>query len=429
MDKKLIDWLESRAISEGAPPPDADEPLGVPVPGLATGEETPVAPPDEAEMDDLPELPDNLPDDPGVGSEQPEDSPPNQEAPEQEPDKEEDVELLNFEDFRESYIDLSVNAKPEELVDKLGDLSGIVDLGPREKKFMSDNMQILQLMEDKDIYEASRKIHHTEDPMEMLSQVSEEIDRVETLRNVTLKLPSFFGMKSDLYRKFVAALTGGVQVGGGTTVEDIVVSPTKGQRTLICTRFYTLFGYIEIIPWSLGAGDADLFLRDVERERLERGAPEEKKVLLKRILIASISKVIGSKNFMICVVNRSSGRRTDFALRFDKFLNDGYENGHLKVRIEKDEEELAITADGETMNPGKLVISFVDPEAPESRTPFIEWKDGSLYLVADADTIEKAAEVIGSSFFKRTNFEGTDEELETIQKCIPTLPEMILRRC
>lgn len=431
MDKNIADWLEAKILRE-APVIPVDAPSEGETEDLELDLDVEMGP--EVDIEDLenppevdqPELQEPSVSEDPAGEDEPigdEEPPSNREGQ----DVGEEVELLDFDDFRQDYIEMSVNAKPEELMDKLGDLSGIIDLGPKEKKFTSDNLQILQLMEDKDIYEASRKLHHIEDPMEMMAQLSETIDKVETLRNVTFKLTSFFGMKSDLYRKFVASLLGAVQVGGGGTVEDLVIAPTKGQRTLLCTRFYTVFGYIDLVPWSLHEGDADMFLKDIERERMETGSPEEKRVLLKRTILSSITNVVGNKIFLVCVVSRSTGRRTEFAFRMDRFLNQGYEKGLLEVNLSEESDRLEVFPDGSTRPPAKLQIKFVDPEGEDKE--FIEWMRGSLYMTAEPETIETLADLIGESFYNRTDFEGDEEELETAQNCIPTLPDMLLRRC
>lgn len=412
MDKKLLSWLEALEATPLDIPDIEDE-----------APETPATPKLPAE--------DEEPTDQTKEEPTPVDPEPEQEGDDTDGDsKEDELELLDFDDFREEYIDLSVNAKPDDLLDKLDDLQGIIDLGPKEKKFVSDNLHILLLMKEQEIYEASRKLHHIEDPLDLIGQLSDVLNRAETLRDVILKLPSFFGMKPDLYRKFFAALIGGVQIGGGGTVEDVVLSPTKGQRLLFSTRFYTLFGSIHLVPWSLGSEDADLYLRDAERERMEKGSPEEKKILLKRVFLQSISQTLEGRVFVICVVNRATGKRTDIAIRLDQFLTDGYERGILQVDIEEDPDVLVILPTGEETQVGKLVVRFVNPDEPNSEAiRFLELKQSMIHLVADEGVIEDAINSIGAGYFSRNEYEGTPEELETTQKCVPTLQEMLLKRC
>ena len=426
MDKKIWSWLEGMEAAPTAAIPSA--PTATPAAPTAA----PVAPMAEPTMGATgvqPTLDVPAGDKPAAkpGDIPTPDLPPEGEAPEA--PKEDNLELLDFDSFRDEYIDATVNEKPDALLEKLDQLRGIVDLGPKERKFLNDNIHILLLMREQEIYDASRKLHRVELALDLVSQLSETLDKTAILNEVPIKLPSFFGMKADLYRKFVAALCGGVQIGSGATVEDIVISPTKGQRHLISTRFYTDFGSIEIIPWTLSPGDPELFLKDIERERLQNGSPEEKNVLLKRVILASISKLIKGRVFLICLLNPSTGKRTDIGLQLDQFLLEGYSKGAIQIEIAKDEEKVGVLQRGGTTPLGRIQFVFKGDDPASKPSVLMEVQDGVLCLVADGDVIEDSINMIGNGVLNKSEFEGSDEDLDKTQRCVPTIQEMILKRC
>lgn len=424
MNKKIWSWLEGMEPTPTPHQPTPPIPEGPLPPSPPTDPSQPGAP--------LPEVP--PPPSPPPGPTTPVTPPPIQPQPgvispvPGEPG-EEALELLDFEKFREEYIDETSTGKPEDLLEKLSQLRSVADLGPRGKRFFNDNILILLLMREQEIYEASRRLRKVRSPLDMMAQLSETIDRGQLLREIPIKLSSFFGMKGDLYRKFVAALCGGVQIGNGSLVEDVVVSPTRGQRFLLSTRIYTDFGAIELIPWSLSSGDPNLYLREIERSRLQTGSPEERLVLLKRTILSSITRLVKSRVFMICVCNPSSGGRTDIAIQLDNFLLQGYQKGIISLDLAPNGDKQGILKTGELVSPAK--VQFVYHPTGEGAKPavLIEDSDGILTLISPREVIEDAIGAVGNGMVHKAPFEGPDEELDKIQRCIPTLQEMLLKRC
>ena len=104
------------------------------------------------------------------------------------------------------------------------------------------------------------------------------------LNNIYIKLTGYGGQKGDLHRKFMAALTGSVQVGSGANNEDIIFNE-KDYSVLISTRFNSRWGDVILGDWSLKEDDAKRYLSDSEQKRLQSGSPEERDVLRRRIVI------------------------------------------------------------------------------------------------------------------------------------------------
>ena len=147
---------------------------------------------------------------------------------------------------------------------------------------------------------------------------------------------------------------------------------------------------------------------------------------MKRVLLSSIAKSLAGRIFVITVLNRGTGTRVDIALRLDRFLENGYSAGTLGVKIDDDEQSVSISSDGEPRPVGKLVITF---KGGEEEQDLIVLKDCYLTLVGDLDLLEKALPLVGDALINRSEFEGDDDELDTIERCVPTLQEMLFKRC
>ena len=106
---------------------------------------------------------------------------------------------------------------------------------------------------------------------------------------IFIKIKGLLGMKADLHRKFIASLIGGVQVGTGGNLEDVVYNE-RDFSIRISTRFNDKWGRVDIGNWSMREDDPKKFLSDPEIKRLEDGSPEEKDVLRKRICLEALAE-------------------------------------------------------------------------------------------------------------------------------------------
>lgn len=279
--------------------------------------------------------------------------------------------------------------------------------------------------------------------VELYSILSSETEQYPNITNTMVKLPSFYSMKSDLYRKVMAALMNGVQIGAGGTLEDLFIPIAEGGIGIkVCTRCYTDFGNVQIGKWSLQFNDPENYLSDAELEKLnDTGSPEEKEVLHKRVVVESIAEAFKDKVYLVLISDPNDGTRYEIGFNFSDLIRDGWKNGYISIDFKANvgKGEAGVQIDGEMIDLQNIVIEFVRKNASqldEEGLPSKEYielmklKNGYLYLVITGQDFSDFANISQTGlFYSEKQFDSGPEELHKIQRCVPDIKEIILKQC
>ncbi len=279
--------------------------------------------------------------------------------------------------------------------------------------------------------------------VEIFSIVSEELERFEAVKEALIKLPAFYAMKADLFRKIICSLTNGVQIGSGGQLEDIFIPVAEnGIGIKLSTRCYTDFGNIEIGKWMVQFNDPEKYLAEEELEKLNNtGSPEEKEVLRKRVVVESIAHKFKDKIYIVLIVNPNVGTRREIAFNFSELIRDGWKNGYISVEFKAsvNKGDAGIQIDGELVDLQDIVLDFVrenPDELDEEGLPvkehieFINHKHGKLYIsITNEDFSDFASNAQSGLFTNEKNFDQGPDQLLTIQRCIPDIKEILLKKC
>lgn len=364
-------------------------------------------------------------------------------APEpQEDNPEIDTELNNEkEEEQHREIENDQFSSPEE--ENNGELPSTIPVEEEPQELSHYDPLKEQDEEDFNIDQSSKNNLGEISGTELYSIISEKIEQSSTIVELLLKLPSFYSMKSDLFRKTIAALTNGVQIGSGGTLEDIFIPiEENGVGIKICTRCYTSFSNIQIGKWAIQYNDPENFLSDSELEKLNNsGSPEEKEVLRKRVIIESISNHFKDRVFVILIVNPNNGRRHELGFNFAELLRDGWKNGYLSVHFRPSigRGEAGVQVDGELIDLQEIQIDYLktnSDELDEDGKPTVEnielmkVHNGYLYLtILEEHFYNFSNDAQQGLFYSMKEFDQDQEQLITIQRCIPDIKEILLRKC
>lgn len=355
------------------------------------------------------------------------------------PDHEEDKD---FEDWRNEFFKLSIKGDAQEMADSCKTMRDR-DLDPTQRKFVEDNLHISWLRQDPNVDKLSKsvrklikqQIDKNYPSTSIMQHIVNSMSEQPTSYEMFYKLPGFYGMKGDLHRKVVAAVLGAVQIGGGGSREDLVFNE-KDYSINVSTRFSTEWGEITLGKWAIQVDDPERFLEEPELARLKDGAPEERTVLRHRIVLNSIAERFKTRAFLVHVVNPDG---TIHALAWDlgDSLMAGYRDGKLVVRTKSSEAaEAIIDDDGNVIPISDLTIRYVketgkrdDTGAPyKHEVEFMERINGMLYLTADLETIRDMSNMQGV-FFHEIPFNGNPSDMKAFTRCVPSLSELLMRRC
>lgn len=349
-----------------------------------------------------------------------------------------------FEAWKREFYKIAIKGDPQEMLASIGKVRDLANLESPQRRFVDDNYSVLRFRQNPVIAEASKAVR---------KMVSESLDRnrpgsnlmqyiysavtdgkAPRLREVLAKMPAFHGVRHDLHRKFLAALSGSVLVGGGGSGPDLIYSGNDFSINL-STRASPEFGRIQLLDWSLQKRDPDLILSDSEREKLEDGSPEEKQVLRRRIVIESISRRLEGRAFLIHLVDQEG---TCHYLGWDasEGLLSGYNEGKIVVRSKgPSDSEAMIDEQGDLVPVVNIDIFYLKDTGqtdasgrPKFReVPFISRIDGQLYLTAAKETFRDLATGMSGLFFQEDPWIGQPQELMTLQRSVPSLEEVLLR--
>lgn len=431
MSHALTDWLNEASgdIAGGQQPPmAAGSPFGAPEPATTDPNAANPAPP----MQDPPQVQQQKSNDYPDVSQDPID-----------PDMPEEKEDLDFEQWKNKFFRDSVRGDLSSLIDMIHQVRDhSLDSYPR--KFVEDNLQILFLRQYANIDKASKEIRRlikddldqNNPSVSVVNHLDKTLKTMPELNNIFIKLKGLLGMKGDLHRKFIASLLGAIQVGSGGNNEDIIYNE-KDYSIRISTRFNDKWGRVDIGKWSLREDDPSRYLTDPEQRRMEDGSPEEKDVLRRRVVMESIAETFKRRSFIVNVTNEDG---TIYTLGWDlsNSLKNAYTDGKLVVRTIKNENtEAMIDHEGKIIPYVDIKIRFAketgqidDQGKPEiEEHDFMERIDGMLFLTAQYKIIREASSAFPGIVLKETPYAGNPSDLNVLQRCVASTPEILLRQC
>jgi hypothetical protein len=362
----------------------------------------------------------------------------------QTPDMPEEKGDEDFEIWKNNYFKESIKGDSNILIDLLNEVRDRDGLESYQRKFVEDNLNIQFLRQNSNIEKASREIRkllkeqldQNNPATSVVGHLVDVLATVPQLNNIFIKLNGYGNQKADLHRKFIAALTGSVQVGSGANNADIIFNERQ-YSIMMSTRFNAEWGNVSIGNWSLKEDDPSRYLSEPELKRLAEGSPEEKDVLLRRVVVESLTDQFKQRAFVINVVGDDG---TIYCLGWDiaNAIMGAYTDGKLVVRTRHSDNSDAMIDDDKNLVPLiDLSINFVKetgdqdedgmPAVEEER--FLEKKNGMLLLTASLETMREASSVFQGTVFKETPYAGNPTDLKTLMRCVYGCFELLFRQC
>lgn len=359
------------------------------------------------------------------------------------PDMPEEQDEDDFEVWKIKYIKESVKGDPNKLIQMITEIRDR-DLDPNPRKFVEDNLQINFLRRNSNVLQASNEIRkrikkdldRTNPATSVLSHISEVLDQNPLLNEVYIKISGLGGGRMDQHRKFIAALTGCVQVGSGGVNEDLVFEEAD-YSIRISTRFLAKWGDVNLGRWFLKEDDPERYLKEAELDRLESGSPEERDVLRRRVVIESIAEQFRERAFVINVVG-TDGTVQHLGWDLGTCLKSAYLDGKLVVRSKNsDAKEAFVDEQGSIIPIPNMSIYYmkesgdIDDQGKPSteEIEFIAHRDGTLYLTAQLSLIKEATMSLQGMVIQESPYNGNPTDLLSIRRCVPSSPEMIMKHC
>jgi len=367
---------------------------------------------------------------------------PNTQEP-SEPDMPKDTKVSDFSSWKNKFFKESIKNDVGILLQMINRIRE-GELSTYQKKFVEDNLQICFLRQNSNINKASgemrKKIRDDLDmanpSVSLANHFASTISTMPELLNTFIRISGYYSNKADLHRKYIASLIGAIQVGSGAQQEDIVYNE-KTYSIRISTRFNSKFGLIDMGRWSLQQDDSQKYLSDPELEKLDSGAPEEKRVLRHRIIIESVATYFEKRVFIVNVL-ADNGTLYFVGMDLSNILRSGYDNGVLTVStFQNDASEALFDSDGNlvTLQDIKIQYQKETGEMDENgnplkdRTEFLVKKDGMLFINASLETLQDAAGNVNGLSVKELPYNGNPSDLHNLVRCVASAPELILRNC
>lgn len=418
MNHNLEFWLEADQ-AEMQPPPAVE------------GDSDVLPPGDEQQAPDQPA--EETPDQEDV-SEDPQ-------APDMPEDKEESPD---FEVWKSNFFKESVKGDAAKLMDMISPMREKETLEPYQRKFVDDNWNIQLLRMNSNVASASKQIRKSireqldknNPSTSVVNHVFNTLESIPSLNETFIKMMGYSGNKGELHRKFIAALTGSVQVSSSPDKENIIFNE-KEYSVKMATRLNSDWGEVALGSWSLREDDPERYLSAPELKRLSEGSPQERDVLRRRIVIESIAKQFEEQSFIIDVVNDEG---TIYHLGWDmsNALRGAYTEGKVVVKAVKSENSEAMISDnGQIVPMVDLRIYFVketggqdefgNPEMDEIE--FMERRNGMLFLTAGLVTIKEASESMQGTELKEVPYPGNPSDLKALKRCVYSTHDLLMRQC
>ena len=357
---------------------------------------------------------------------------------------EQDQQFNDFEVWKNNFFKESTKGNTAVLLNLLSDVRHTEGLHPYQRKFVEDNWNIMLLRQDSNIESVCKNMRKLlRDQLDRNNPSSSIVKHLITalqpfpvLNNIYIKLTGYGGQKGDLHRKFMAALTGSVQVGSGANNEDIIFNE-KDYSVLISTRFNSRWGDVILGDWSLKEDDVKRYLSDPEQKRLQSGSPEERDVLRRRVVIESIAKQFETRSFLINVV-QEDGTIGFLGWDLSNALKAAYSDGKIVLKTKKsDHSEAMIDAEGNIVPLVDLTFYYVketgqqtlggEPEKEE--VELMERRNGTLYLTATYQTIKEITSNFQGTLYKEIPWNGNISDLTSLKRCVYSSYDLLMKQC
>jgi hypothetical protein len=172
-------------------------------------------------------------------------------------------------------------------------------------------------------------------------------------------------------------------------------------------------------------------------ERLEDGSPDEREVLRKRVVLESIASYFRKRAYFVNIVD-TDGTVFYVGLDLSNALREAYDAGKLVIKTKvNDSSEAMYTSEGELVEFLDIKIMYekdtgktdADGKPLKNEIEFITRKDGMLLLNASLETIKDCSATFQGILIKESPFTGNPSDLQSLMRCVPSAPEMILRSC
>ena len=360
--------------------------------------------------------------------------------PEKESDEQQDA---SFQMWKSKFFRESVKGDVNALLDSCMAMRN-KDLDTYPRKFIEDNIQILFLRQNANIDKASQAIRkavreqldHNNPCVTLIQSVVQTVQPMPELSNIFIKMLGLYSTKADYHRKYVASLLGAVQVGSGGNNEDLIFNQ-RDYSIRISTRMNGKFGMLELGNWYMDSNDPSKFLSESELEMMENGSPDEKNMLRKRVILESIADNFQMRSFFMNVVEQN-GTNYFIGADFANALRDGYNEGKLVVKnIINDYSESFFDSEGQLVTLPDIKIMYNtntgkinnEGEPVVIENEFITRRDGVLFLTASLDTIKEASSAFQGIVVKEIPYVGNPSDINTLVRCVPSSPEVLLRNC
>lgn len=362
----------------------------------------------------------------------------------QSPEMPEEREEVDFEVWKSNYFKESIKGDSEKLMEMLSLMRDKDTLEPYQRKFVEDNWNVQLLRGNSNVAAASKQIRkgirdqldRNNPATSVVNHLVNTLDSVPQLNETFIRMMGYSGNKGELHRKFLAAVTGSVQVSSSPDKENIIFNE-KEYSIKMSTRLNSEWGEVAIGSWSLREDDPERYLSEPELKRLSEGSPQERDVLRRRIVMESIAKHFDEQAFIINVVNEEG---TIYHLGWDmsNALRGAYAEGKVVVKSVKSENsEAMISDDGQILPMVDLKIYFVketegqDSEGyPEKEEiEFMEKRNGMLFLTAGLITLKEASETMQGTEFKEVPYPGNPSDLKVLKRCVYSAHDMLMRQC
>jgi len=357
---------------------------------------------------------------------------------------EERGEEKDFEVWKNNYFKESIRGDAQGLMEMLSPLRSREGLEPYQRKFVDDNWNVQLIRNNANVAEASKQIRKSiRDQLDrsnpstsVVNHVFNTLQTIPVLGETFIRMMGYAGNKGELHRKFVAALTGSVQVSSSPDRENVIFNE-KEYSIKMSTRLNSEWGEVSLGSWCLREDDPERYLSEPELRRLSEGSPQERDVLRRRVVIESIAKHFDEQAFVINVVSDDG---TIYHLGFDvsNALRGAYSEGKVVVKtVRSENSEAMISDDGEIIPMVDLKIYFVKEteEQDEHGNPrheeieFMERRNGMLFLTAGLITVREASGAMQGMEFKETPYQGNPSDLKALKRCVYSAHDMLMRQC
>jgi hypothetical protein len=350
----------------------------------------------------------------------------------------------DFEIWKKNYFKESIKGNVEDLLEMMSPMREKESLLPHQRKFIEDNWNIQLIRRNENVSKTSQEIRKSvRDQLDqnnpgtsVVEHLHRTLDTRPMLNNKFIQMLGYGAYKGELHRKYIAALTGSVEVSSGHERENIIFNENE-YSIKISTRLNAEWGEVPIGSWSLREDDPERYLSEPELRRLQEGSPEEKEVLRKRIVVESIAKQFEERAYIIHVV---SDEGTIYALGWDvaNCIRSAYSEGKLVVRTRtSDNSEAMIDDEGNIIPLIDLNVYFVretgqqDEEGkPETEEiEFMERRNGMLFLSAGLPTIQDASNATQGMNFKEIPYQGNPSDLKNLRRCVFSTHDLLMKEC